>query len=377
MKIILSANTDWFLYNFRLNLARDLRGRGWEVVLLSPPGEFAPRLESAGFRWLSWDLGRKTTAPWRETPALREVARIYRAEKPDLVHHHTIKPSIYGSLAAAQAGVPGIVNSITGRGFVFMGGDLRVRAMRGLVERMYRAAFRPGNVRAIFENRTDREFFIERRLISRDRAHLVESVGVDAAAYLPSPEPEGVPVILMAARMLWDKGAGELVEAARLLGAPDRVRVALAGVPDPGNPNSIAPEQLSAWHAEGVVEYWGFREDMNAAIAGCHVFALPTKYAEGVPTSLLEASACARPIVSTRVPGAQDFVVDGETGLLVPPGDPVALAEALDRLVRDAALRGRMGAAGRARVLGNYTTGIVNERTREVYRGLLPEGQWS
>jgi glycosyltransferase involved in cell wall biosynthesis len=126
-----------------------------------------------------------------------------------------------------------------------------------------------------------------------------------------------------------------------------------------------------------VVEYWGFREDMNAAIAGCHVFALPTKYAEGVPTSLLEASACARPIVSTRVPGAQDFVVDGETGLLVPPGDPVALAEALDRLVRDAALRGRMGAAGRARVLGNYTTGIVNERTREVYRGLLPEGQWS
>jgi glycosyltransferase involved in cell wall biosynthesis len=377
MKIILSANTDWFLYNFRLNLARDLRGRGWEVVLLSPPGEFAPRLESAGFRWLSWDLGRKTTAPWRETPALREVARIYRAEKPDLVHHHTIKPSIYGSLAAAQAGVPGIVNSITGRGFVFMGGDLRVRAMRGLVERMYRAAFRPGNVRAIFENRTDREFFIERRLISRDRTHLVESVGVDAAAYLPSPEPEGVPVILMAARMLWDKGAGELVEAARLLGAPDRVRVALAGVPDPGNPNSIAPEQLAAWHAEGVVEYWGFREDMNAAIAGCHVFALPTKYAEGVPTSLLEASACARPIVSTRVPGAQDFVVDGETGLLVPPGDPVALAEALDRLVRDAALRGRMGAAGRARVLGNYTTGIVNERTREVYRGLLPEGQWS
>lgn len=371
MKAILSANTDWYLFNFRLNLARDLQARGWEVVMLSPPGDFAARLETAGFRWLPWQLGRKTTAPWQETPALRQVSRIYRVEKPDLVHHHTIKPGIYGSLAAARAGVPAIVNSITGRGFVFLGKDLRVQAMRGLVHRLYRRAFRPGNVRAIFENRTDRDYFVERRLIPPERTALIEGVGVDAAVYTPSPEPDGTPVVLMASRMLWDKGAGDLVEAARLLGAPGRVRVALAGDPDPGNPNSIARTQLEAWRTEGVVEWWGFQEDMPAAIARCNLFALPTRYAEGVPTSLLEASAGGRAVVSTTVPGAQDFVQDGVTGLLVPPGDPHALAAALDRLLRDPALRGRMGTAGRARVLENYTIEIVNERTFDVYMALL------
>jgi glycosyltransferase involved in cell wall biosynthesis len=370
MKIILSANTDWFLYNFRLNLARYLRDREAEVTLLSPPGVFVPKLEEAGFRWLPWTLGRKSTAPWRETPAIREIARIYRTEKPDLVHHHTIKPNIYGSVAAARAGVPAIINSITGRGFVFLGRELRVRAMRSLVHRMYRTAFRPANVRAIFENGADRDYFVERRLIPSERTVLIESVGVDPAAYTPSPEPDGVPVILMASRMLWDKGAGDLVEAARLLGAPERVRVALAGDPDPGNPKSIPRAQLMAWHVQGLVEYWGFQDDMNAAIARCHIFALPTRYAEGVPTSLLEASACARPVVTTRIPGAGDFVVDGETGLLVPPGDPPALAAALDRLLRDPGLRGRMGAAGRARVLENYTSDMVNERTLQLYLSL-------
>jgi len=373
MKILLSANTDWYLYNFRLGLAQTLHARGWEVVLLSPPGDFAPKLAAAGFRWLPWDLGRKTTAPWRETPALREIARIYRAERPDLVHHHTIKPGIYGSLAAARAGVPGIVNSITGRGFVFMGRDLHVRVMRGIVHRMYRSAFRPGNVRAIFENRADLDYFVERRLIPPGRTALIESVGVDPAVYAPSPEPDGVPVVLMASRMLWDKGAGDLVEAVRLLGAPERVRVALAGDPDPGNPKSIPRAQLEAWDAEGVIEYWGFQADMPAAIARCHVFALPTRYAEGVPTSLLEASACARPVVSTRIPGAADFVLDGETGLLVPPGDPPALAAALEKLLQDPALRGRMGAAGRRRVLENYTSEIVNEQTLQVYLTLVHE----
>jgi glycosyltransferase involved in cell wall biosynthesis len=172
--------------------------------------------------------------------------------------------------------------------------------------------------------------------------------------------------------MLWDKGAGELVEAARLLGAPRRVRVVLAGDPDPGNPKSIPRAQLEAWNAEGVVEWWGFRSDMNAVLAGCHVFALPTKYAEGLPVALLEASACGRALVSTRIPGVEDFVRDGLTGLLVPPGDPPALAAAIDRLLQDPALRGRMGAAGRERVLENYTTEIVNERTFRVYESLLP-----
>lgn len=371
MKLLLSSNTDWYLYNYRLPLAKFLRAHGWEVVLLSPHGSYVEKIQEAGFRWLGWDLGRKTVAPWGETAAIREVGRIYRAEQPDIVHHNTIKPSIYGSLAAREAGVPGIVNSITGRGYVFLGRDLRARLLRVLVHRMYRRAFRPENVRAIFENQTDRQYFIDQRLIDPDRTWLIESSGVDADRFIPSPEPEGVPVIMMAARMLWDKGVAELVEAGRRIGAPERARIVLVGEPDEGNPNAIPRSQLEAWEAAGVVDWWGFRGDMPAVLASCHIFTLPTRYAEGLPVSLLEAAASGRPVVTTWMPGPQDFVVDGETGFLVPPGDSAALAGALERLVQDPALRGRMGKAGRLRVEESYTSEIVNRRTLAVYTSLL------
>jgi glycosyltransferase involved in cell wall biosynthesis len=370
MKIILSANTDWYLYNYRLPLAEFLRARGWEAALLSPPGAYTDRLQAAGFRWLAWDLGRRTRAPWRELAAMRQARRIYQAECPDVVHHNTIKPGIYGSLAAARAGVPGIVNSVTGRGYVFLGGAARARAMRPLVHALYRRAFAPDNVRAIFENAADRAYFTRNRLVPQGRTLLIESSGVDAVRFAPAAEPAGIPVVMMASRMLWDKGAGVLVEAARRLGAPSAARVVLVGEPDTGNPHAIPRATLQAWHAEGVVEWWGFRGDMPAVLAQCHIFTLPTMYAEGLPVSLLEAAASRRPIVTTDVPGPADFVEDGVNGLLVPPGDAAALAAALARLIREPDLRGRMGEAGRQRVLAHYTSESINARTLAVYESL-------
>lgn len=371
MKIILSANTDWYLYNFRLTQARFLRSLGWEVLLSSPAGDFSDRLQAEGFRWLPWNLGRKTTTPWTEWAAIREMTALYQLEAPDLVHHYTIKPSIYGSIAARRAGVPGIVNSITGRGFVFLEGGARIRLLRALVHWMYRYAFRRPNLRAIFENQSDLEYFIRQRLIEPGRAVLVESVGVDPEVYTPSPPPDGTPVVMMAARMLWDKGVGEFVEAARLIGAPHRARAVLVGGPDEGNPSSVPVAQLEAYRNEGVVEWWGFQDDMNAVLARCSIFVLPTKYAEGVPVALLEAAACGRPIVTTTVPGARDAVVDGENGLLVPPGDARALAAALERLLPDPETRGRMGQAGRKRILERFTAEQVNQKTLAVYRTLV------
>ena len=370
-KIIISANTDWYLYNFRRSLAQTLRQRGWEVALFSPPGAFSERLEALGLRCLPWQLGRQSLAPWAEYPALRQALGVYRREKPDLVHHHTIKPSIYGSTAAARSGVGGIVNSITGRGYVFLGGKAKARLMRPVVRLMYRYAFRSENLRAIFENQEDREYFIQHKLVPAARTALIESVGVDPERYRPSPEPPGTPVVLMAARMLWDKGAGVLVEAARRLGAPNGVRVLLAGQPDPGNPNTISIQQLERWQREGVVEWLGFQPDIPGLLSQCHIFALPTMYGEGIPVALLEASASGLPVVSTRIPGPVDFVLDGETGILVPPNDPEALAQALGRLVRDPGLRGRMGAAGRQRVLERFTLNEVNRRTIAIYEELI------
>ena len=372
MKIILSANTDWYLYNFRRDLAGFLRARGEEVVLVSPPGPFVEKLQGLGFRWVAWDVGRQTMNPFSELQALIRLARLYKTEKPALVHHHTIKPALYGTLAARGAGVSGIVNSITGRGYVFLGADVTARVIRPFARGLYRLAFAPSNVFATFENPTDRDYFVANRMISPARARLIESVGVDPTRFLPQPEPEGVPVILMAARMLWDKGAGVLVEAARVLHTRQKVRIVLAGAPDPGNPASIPQETLEEWHREGLIEWWGFQEDMNATYAQSHIVTLPTYYGEGVPTSLLEAAACGRPIVTTTIPGCQDFVTDGYNGLLVPPNDAHALAEALTRLLADPALRQQLGQRGRQRVLEKYTNEFVNSATYAVYRELIP-----
>ena len=342
--------------------------------MVSPSGPFAEKLQRMGFRWVQWDLGRKTLTPWGEWAAIQQLTAIYQREQPDVVHHNTIKPVIYGSFAARRAGVKGIVNAITGRGYVFLGNDTTARVLRPLAHALYRLAFRPADTIAIFENATDLDYFLANSLIPPARARLIESSGVDPDQFTPQPEPAGIPVILMASRMLWDKGAGVLVEAARLLKERVPVRIALAGDPDPGNPASIPVETLRQWHDEGIIEWWGFQTDMNAAYGQCHIVTLPSHYAEGLPISLLEAAACGRPIVTTTIPGCQDFVTDGYNGLLVPPNGPVELAGALEKLVADPALRKKMGQAGRQRVLEKYTNELVNSATFAVYQELTLPG---
>lgn len=375
-KILLVANTDWYLYNFRLSLARFLRSREYDILLISPPGPYVVSLQQAGFRWIEWKVGRQTLAPWAEAAALLHLARLYRREAPALVHHHTIKPVLYGSLAARLAHVPAVVNSITGRGYVYVGEDRKARLLRRLVGPFYRLAFSYPNCAVIFENDVDRQYFIGQGLLQAGQTCLIEGVGVDAERFFPTPEPEGDPVIIFPARMLWNKGAGVLMEAARQMqggstpGKP-KVRVALVGVPDPGNPDSIDEATLRSWEAEGAIEWWGWQDDMNAVYTRCHIVALPTVYGEGVPTALLEAAACGKPLVATDAPGCREVVHSEVNGLLVPPNDPTALAVALQRLAGDPDLRGRMGVASRQLVLEKFTTQQVNTATHQVYQAIL------
>lgn len=369
-KVILAANTDWYLFNFRLSLARYLRERGLEVVLVSPPGRFAGLLRDSGFRWLPWNLGRQTLAPWTEARAFLELQRIYRQEKPQLVHHFTVKPVLYGSLAARRLHIPAVVNSITGLGYVFLSQELKARLLRLLIKAAYRLAFKHPNQAAIFENETDRQALLHLRLLPPDRTLVIEGVGVDAERFTPQAEPDGVPLVVLPARMLWDKGVGTLVEAARLLRLQMSVRVALVGEPDPGNPANIDQEQLRAWAQEGLVEWWGWQADMPAVYAQSTLVTLPS-LGEGVPTVLLEAAAAGKAIVATDVPGCRDVVKHGINGLLVPAQDASALAQALYQLLCDPVLRGRMGAAGRQMILEKFTSARVNPATYEVYRRLI------
>lgn len=373
-KIALVANTDWYLYNFRLSLACYLRAQGFELVLISPPGEFGARMLEAGFRWIPWSVGRQSLAPWGELNALRRLAAIYRQEKPDLLHHHTIKPVLYGSFVAQRQRIPALVSSITGRGYVFSGQDRKARLLLPEVRMLYRMALsHPGSC-TIFENDTDREHFIAQGLVRPERTRLVPGVGVDPERFAPTPEPPGKPMIVMASRMLWDKGVGDLVKAARILrrdsSAENRPRLVLVGEPDAGNPTSIPLETLRGWHAEGILEWWGWQADMRRVYAQAHVVTLPS-YAEGIPTVLLEAAACGKPLVATDAPGTRDVVLHGKNGVLVPVRDPPALAAALRLLAGDAALRARMGTAGRQLILSRFTSAHVNAQTLDIYRQLL------
>lgn len=367
MKIFLVANTDWYLYRFRSSLATFLRSQGNEVIFVSPSGRFVPGIQEQGFRWLEWQVGRQSINPISELIAVIELARIYSLEEPSLVHLHTIKPVIYGSLAARFARVPVVVNSITGRGYVFLGKDSRAKLLRVIVKRIYRALLNKLSSVTIFENETDRNYFIDENFVTVEKSFVIEGVGVDTDYYSYSPEIDGIPVVVLAGRMLWDKGIGTFIDAIRLLHSKVRARFILVGEPDPGNPASIDVNTLHQWVNEGLVEWWGWQTDMHSVFAACHIVVLPS-FGEGIPTILLEAAATGRPIVATNVPGCRDVVADGSTGLLVPQQDEQALALALEKLITDPLLRHNMGVAGREYIIKNFSSSKINHDTYRIYQ---------
>jgi len=369
-KILLIANTDWYLYRFRISLARFLRKQGLEVILISPGGQYVSKIEAEGFRWLEWQVGRQTVNPFGEIISIFRLMRIFRREKPLLVHLYTIKPVIYGSLAARFAPVSAIVRSITGRGYVFLGQDFRAKFLRPLVKTIYRFALRIGASATIFENESDRQYFLDENFVKPDKSYIIEGVGVDVEYYLPTPEPEGIPVVVLASRMLWDKGVGTFVDTARLLRSKISARFVLIGEPDEGNPASIDSEVLRRWVDEGIVEWWGWQEDMRSVFASCHIVALPS-LGEGIPTVLLEAASSGRAIVATDVPGCRDVVVDGRNGLLVPQQDPLALAKAFEKLLNNPDMREAMGKVGRESIKKRFSTARINEETYKIYQSLI------
>lgn len=366
MKYLLFANTDWYLYNFRLSLAQAIRAQGHAVTLVSPPGEYAERLQQAGFRWIPFSFSRKGTNPFTEVDTIARLIRLYRSEAPDLAHHFTVKCVLYGSIAARLTGVPAVVNAVPGLGYVFNEGGKRNPLLYWMVKILYRFAL--GRSLVIFQNPDDRQLFLKNHLVVEERSYLIRGSGVDAQRFQPSEEADGLPVVLLPSRLLWDKGVGEFVEAARLLHRRGvAARFVLVGDSDAGNPSSVSGQQLAEWQAEGAVEWWGWRDDMERVYPQAAVVCLPS-YHEGVPRCLIEAAACARPLVATDVPGCREIVVNGENGLLVPVRDSAALAAALETLLSDKELRRKMGERSRQIMLQGFSVEQVTLETMKVYQ---------
>ncbi len=367
MKVLYLVTDDSFFWSHRRSLARAAREAGAEVVVATPPGPYRECIEGAGFTFRPVRLGR-SLRPDRLARAFADVVRLYRRERPDLVHHVSMRAILCGSLAARLTGVPGVVNLVTGLGWVFSSGPAPLRLA---VREAYRLCLRDRRSWTVFQNPDDRDEFLNRGLIVPERSSVILGSGVDTGRFRPTPEPEGPPTVLLAARMLQPKGVCDLVEAGRLL-RRDGVahRIVLAGDPDERNPSAIPVDQLHAWHDEGVVDWVGHREDVDQLLGDCHVACLPSYYREGVPKFLLEAAATARPIVTTDMPGCREVVRDGESGLLVDPQRPPALAAALKELFTDADSRRAMGAAGRRMVDQHFNEDVVIRQTLGVYESV-------
>lgn len=364
-KLLFVVTEDWYFVSHRLPLAVAAQEAGFEVAVATREGQQADVIRRAAIRLIPFTLSRRGGNPLREVMALW---RLYRREKPDLVHHVALKPVMFGALAAWLACVPAQVNAVAGLGWLFTSSSGVVRLIRPAVRRILAYLLNRPHSLTIVQNPEDK-FLLERSGVSVSRLRLIRGAGVDTQIFYPGEEPSGPICIVLAARMLWDKGVGEFVEASRrLTDSGVNARFVLVGDPDPANPASVPESILRSWHGQHGVEWWGKRGDMPAVLQAAHIACLPSFYGEGLPKSLLEAAACGLPIVTTDAPGCREVVRDGVNGLLVPVRDAAALAEALKKLIDDAALRCVMG--GQSRLLAEKEFGqeAVIAQTLAVYR---------
>lgn len=367
MRVSFLVTDDWFFWSHRLGLARRVRDAGCRVQVITSDGEHRERIEAEGFEFAPVRFHRSVGGQVHNLPLVRRLAGILRSFAPDVLHNVSFLPMTLGTTAARLAGVPLVVNAVTGLGHAF-GDDGVPWALRKAVELGYRGAFAGERVRVLFQNDEDRELLVARGLVPLERTRVVRGSGVDCERFRPAPEPAGVPRVLFSGRMLESKGARVLVEAGRLLRERGVAHeLVLVGEPHDDNPEAIPRATLAAWHAEGEAVWLGRRGDMPEVIASCHVVCLPTWYREGVPMALLEAAACGRPLVTTDRPGCRDIALAGRSGITVPARDPRALADALEPLLVDGALRRRLGAGARELVLETFSLDVVARRTLELY----------
>ena len=333
-RLLFVVNNPAFFMSHRLPVAQAAQRAGYDVHVATMDGPAVADIVALGMTHHVIPMTRSGKHPLQELGTLLALLRLFRRLRPRVVHLVTIKPVLYGGIAARLARVPGMVAAISGLGFVFLSNSLKMRLVRSVVARLYRLALGHPNSRVIFQNASDRDLLKSLGAVRDEQVVLIRGAGVDLDLCQALPEPAAPPVVAtMVARLL------------RARGVPVTMR--LVGGVDAGNPTSATPAEVEAWQREGCVEALGERSDVPQLYAASHIAVLPS-YREGLPKSLIEAAACGRAVVTTDVPGCRDAIDPDKTGLLVPVRDPQALADAIARLAGDATLRQAMGTAGRA-----------------------------
>ena len=372
-KLIYFITEDWYFVSHRLALAEAAARNGFDVAVLTRVSKHGDRITDCGIRVIPVELRRSSINPLQELRLIWSLYRIYQQEKPDIAHHVAIKPVLWGTVAAYMAGVPSVINALAGLGYIFSASSLKARILKLVIVPALKILLRSKRCNVIVQNRDDMNELINRNIAVKARTTLIRGSGVDTNFFMPTAKTSDIPVVLLASRMLWAKGVGEFVELARISKLRNvAARFVLVGEPDQENHDSVPTGKLESWHKNGVIEWWGKKDNMLDVFSLADIVCLPTTYGEGVPKVLIEAAACGLPIVTTNVPGCREIVQHGHNGFLVPPGDSEALYGAIKPLLDDSALRTKMGTRGRALVMSDFSIEHVIEKTLKLYRQVSP-----
>ncbi|MBW7857906.1 MAG: glycosyltransferase family 4 protein [Leptonema sp. (in: Bacteria)] len=371
LKIAIVLNNVHFFLSHRLPIAVELKRQGYEVHIVTPdtqPADF----DQFGFQYHQVKMSRKGMNPIAELLTTVRLYKLFKQIKPDLVHLVTIKPYLYGGIAARLANVSAVVSAVAGLGTVFIERTIPYKLIRFFLRFLYRFAFNHSNQKIIFQNQDDKNLLLYWLNLKESKAVLIRGSGVNLQEYTPVEENlNQIPVVVLASRLLKDKGVVEFVGAATELRKKNVVaEFWLVGDIDSGNPNTVTKSELHSWQDQGTIQWIGYSNQIADLFKKANLVVLPS-YREGLPKVLIEAAACGRAVITTDVPGCRDAITPGVTGLLVPKKDSHALAEAIDQLLSDTKLRTQMGRAGRHLAENEFDVNRVVQQHLQIYKELL------
>jgi glycosyltransferase involved in cell wall biosynthesis len=370
MKILYLVSEDTYFCTHRINIARAAKAAGYDVHVATCVSDKAKTIQNEGFALHPLQkFNRASMNPFKDLKALIELIKIYRRVRPDVVHHVAMKPVLLGSIASLTTRVPRVVNMLGGMGYLFIAKGVKSDLVRMFVSYAIGALNRIQNAVLIVQNVDDYKYWQLHGTLRAEQLALIKGSGVDINFFVPPEnEPEPPITIVLPARVLADKGVCEFVEAAKLILAQGlNARMVLCGPIDSLNPTGVPEIELRRWEKEHIIEWWGNKENMCEVYHKAHIVVLPS-YREGLPKALLEAAACARPIVTTDVPGCREIVRDGVNGLLVPVRNAPALAAGIIHLFNNKNLRMELGKAGREMVEKEFSDDHIVKQTMTQYR---------
>lgn len=380
-RLLFVVTEDWAFLRHRLPMAKAALAMGLKVAVATRVSGHADAIRALGIEVFDTPVDRAGLSPIKDLRYLAHLARVFRRFRPDLIHNIAAKPVLYGTLAAKLAArQAGIINAFTGLGILYTGDrdgrrSLKSRALGRLLTALLRGTCTSPRVHMLVQNPDDRDHLLANGIGRAEHSHLIPGSGVDLDQFPARPDPPAPPIrAVLVGRLLKTKGVVEFAEAAQILKDRGRdIHMILVGAPDADNPTSVTEAELQTWARAGIVEWPGESDDVAAVWANAHIAVLPS-YREGLPKSLLEAAASARPMVATDVPGCRELVKDDENGLLVPPGDAAALADAIEALATDSDKRNRFGDAARRSVEHTFSADAIGEKIAALYKAVLAEG---